>query len=159
MSLRTGAACTLIVLALAACSHVGLPRPGVLAPSSTRSPASFVASTADAKSTRTIATRDLSKAALFRAAADVLSDKYAVDVSDAHAGFLMTTWQASAIRDGVPDLRYRTRIVVRFVGDEWKQAQVRVEANWQRDDDWDVGYDSALLTEVTDDLRAKIGRR
>jgi hypothetical protein len=101
----------------------------------------------------------MSKTALFRAATDALAQKYSVDVSDSRAGFLMTPWQASYVHDGVPDLRYRTRIVVRFLGDDWKQVTVRSDANWQRGDDWDVGLDSKILDDAVAELRAKIGKR
>ena len=36
---------------------------------------------------------------------------------------------------------------------------VRAEANWQRGDEWDVGFDVALLDQVTADLRAKLGKK
>lgn len=137
------------------------PHPAtVTAPVPPVPPSSFVESTADAKTTRTFDVREgWLKPALFKAATDALSEKFAVDVSDPHAGFLMTTWQASSVHDGVPDLRYRTRVVVRFLGEDWKSAQVKVEANWQRDDEWAIGYDAHLLDEVSDDLRAKIGKK
>lgn len=123
-------------------------------------PASFIESTADAKTTRTFDVKDgWLKPALFKAATDALSEKFVIDVTDPHAGFLMTTWQANSVHDGVPDLRYRTRVILRFVGDDWKQAQVKVEANWQRGDEWAIGYDGRLLDEVIDDLRAKIGKK
>jgi hypothetical protein len=89
----------------------------------------------------------------------VLSSKYSVDVSDQKAGFLMTPWQASFSRAGMPDLRYRTRVIIRFVGEDWKQVLVRAEANWQRDDEWDIGVDNALLDEVSNDVKAKVGKK
>ena len=52
-------------------------------------------------------------------ASDALSQRYVVDVVDPRAGFVMTTWQASLSREGVPELRYRTRFVARFV-DDWR---------------------------------------
>ena len=70
----------------------------------------------------------------------------------------MTAWQASLLRDGVPDLRYRTRVTARF-GDDWKKLQLRHEANWARGDEWDVGYDVAQLDSVTTELRAKLGKK
>ncbi|HMA24773.1 MAG TPA: hypothetical protein VKP00_12280, partial [Gemmatimonadaceae bacterium] len=76
-------------------------------------------------------------------------------------GFLMTPWQASFVRDGTPDLRYRTRVMIRFLGDEWKQVSVRAQANWQRvgtGDEWDVGYDTQVLDDVSNDLVARIGK-
>jgi len=95
----------------------------------------------------------------FKAASDMLVARYSIDVSDQRAGFLMTPWQASFIRDGAPDLRYRMRLVIRFVGDDWKQVSVRSEANWKRGDEWDIGYDSKVLEEAATELRTRIGRR
>jgi hypothetical protein len=123
-------------------------------------PASFVRSTSDTKSTRIIELKDgLTRAAAFRIASDALNQNFTVDVSDARTGFLMTTWQASVLRDGVPDLRYRTRLIVRLPADEPKQFTVRAEANWQRGDEWDVGFDSALLEQAAADLRTRLGKR
>jgi hypothetical protein len=123
-------------------------------------PSTFARTTADLKVSRLIDVRDgMTKTALFRAATDVLSSKYSIDVSDSKAGFLMTPWQASFSRAGMPDLRYRTRVIIRFVGDDWKQVLVRAEANWQRDEEWDVGVDNALLEEVSNDVKTKIGKK
>jgi hypothetical protein len=123
-------------------------------------PSTFSRTTADLKVSRLIDVREgMNKTQLFRAATDVLSSKYSVDVSDQRAGFLMTPWQASFSRAGMPDLRYRTRVIIRFVGEDWKQVLVRAEANWQRDDEWDVGVDNALLEDVANDVKAKIGKK
>lgn len=123
-------------------------------------PPTFVATTSDTKSSRVIDLRDgITKAAAFKAASDMLIARFSVDVSDQRAGFLMTPWQASFIREGAPDLRYRMRVVIRFVGDDWKQVSVRSEANWQRGEEWEIGYDSKVLDEVAADLRTRIGRR
>lgn len=122
-------------------------------------PLSFVASTSDAKNTRIVMVRDgLPKQAMFRMATDYLTQKYTIDVSDPNAGFLMTPWQATLSRDGTPELRYRTRIILRFLGDDWKQLAVRAEANWLRGDEWEVGYDGALLDTVSTNLTSRFGR-
>ena len=144
-------------LSVTGCGHVRLQSP--IAPAA-GPPATFVESTSDVKTTQVFDVREgLTKGAAFRAASDLLAQQYTVDVSDPHAGFLMTTWQASDIRGGVPDVRYRTRLVVRFLGDEWRQVSVRSEANWQRDAEWDVGYDTRMLDTVTAQLRSKIGKK
>lgn len=135
------------------------PEPPPLFTSRDGAPTSFVQSTSDAKTTRIVMVRDgLTKQALFRIATDYLSQKYAVDVSDPNAGYLMTPWQATLARDGVPELRYRTRIILRFLGDEWKQLTVRAEANWLRGEEWQVGYDAALLDSVSAHLTSRLGR-
>ena len=136
------------------------PAPPPLFTSRDGAPTSFVQSTSDAKTTRIVLVRDgLTKQVLFRMATDYLAQRYTVDVSDPNAGFLMTPWQATLSRDGVPELRYRTRIVLRFLGDDWKQLAVRAEANWLRGEEWQYGYDAALLDSVSTHLTARLGKR
>ena len=154
----------LLASALIACASSGktaTPEPVTRAvtPGSGLAPASFVRTTADAPAMRSIDVRDgLSKQTAMRSLTDALSQRYVVDVVDPRAGFAMTTWQASLIRDGVPDPRYRTRFVARFV-DEWHALQLRSEARFTRTDEPDVGYDSAQLDSVATDLRAKLGKK
>jgi len=121
-------------------------------------PPSFVASTSDARTTRVVAVREgFTKQTAFKAATEALAQKYTIDVSDPNAGFLMTTWQSTYSNRGVPELRYRTKIILRFLGDDWKELAVRAEANWQRGEEWQVGFDERLLEQVTDELTAKLG--
>jgi len=150
----------LAALALAGCSHMQLRSPIASVPVVVP-PTTFVQTTSDVKTTRVIDLRDgIPKTVAFKAASDLLLQNFSVAVSDSKAGFLMTPWQVGTTREGAPDLRYRTRIVIWFLGsDEWKQVTVRAEANWQRLDEWDVGYDSKLLEDVSSDLRARIGRK
>ena len=103
------------------------------------------------------ASRNVSRQMAMRTLTDALSQRYVVDVVDPRAGFAMTTWQAR-IRDGIPDPRYRTRFLTRFVND-WKALQVRSEARFARSDEPDVGYDSAQLDSLAIELRTKLGRK
>ena len=155
----------LLASALIACASSGkaVPSPQSTAravtPGSGLAPASFVRTTADAPAMRSIDVRDgLSRQTAMRTLTDALSQRYVVDVVDPRAGFAMTTWQASLIREGVPDPRYRTRFVARFV-DEWHALQLRSEARFTRSDEPDVGYDSAQLDSLANDLRAKLGKK
>ena len=137
------------------------PPPAPVFASHDGAPISFVPSTSDAKTTRIVTVRDgLTKQVLFRMATDYLAQKYTVEVSDPNAGFLMTPWEARLARDGVPELRYRTRIVLHFQGDStWKQLTVRAEANWLRGEEWQWGYDAALLDSLSTQLTARLGKR
>jgi hypothetical protein len=162
-----------IVLAVVALVGAGMPscsmlrrqpktvtEPAPVFTSATGAPTSFVASTSDAKTTRIIMVRDgLTKPMAFRLASEYLAQKSTIDVSDPNSGYLMTPWQATLSREGAPELRYRTRIILRFLGDEWKQLAVRAEANWLRGEEWEIGYDAAVLDSVTSDLTARLGRR
>jgi hypothetical protein len=154
----------LLASALVACASSAKTTPPeraapVATPGSGLAPASFVRTTADAPAMRSIDVRDgLSRQTAMRTLTDALSQHYVLDVVDPRAGFAMTTWQASLIREGVPDPRYRTRFVARFV-DDWHALQLRSEARFTRSGDPDVGYDSAQLDSLANDLRAKLGKK
>lgn len=146
----------ILLIALAGCGATGHGGAAPLAPA----PASFVRSTSESQVTRTIDVREgLSHAQAMRLLTDALGQRYTVEIVDARAGFAMTAWQASLQREGVPDLRYRTRVSGKFVGDDWRRLLLRNEANWQRGEEWDVGYDAAQLDSVTTDLRVKLGKK
>lgn len=154
----------LLACALTACVKPGVQGPSVStagsptsAPSS-GAPATFVRTTAEVPAMRNVDVREgLTHQQAMRTLTDALGQRYVVDVVDARAGFVMTTWQAT-VRDGVPDLKYRTRFVLRFV-DDWHVLQVHSEARWARGDEADIGYDSAQLDSLTAELRAKIGKK
>jgi hypothetical protein len=147
----------LLVLPLVACATIT----GGRGPSSEgRPPGSFVHSTIELRATRMIEVRpDLPRAQALKLTSDALAEKYVVEVTDPRAGFLMTAWQASMTRDGVPDLRYRTRLIAKFVGDDWHALQLRSEANWARGEEWDIGYDVAQLDTVASELRTRLSRK
>jgi hypothetical protein len=159
-------ACSLVACSKASQSPTpgGAPSPSVSSNSGNNNgnsvPSTFVRTTAELPALRTIDVRDgLTHPQAMRALVDALSQRYVVDVVDPRAGFAMTTWQASAIRDGVPDLRYRTRITARYIGDDWKSLRVISEARWARGQEADIGYDSAQLDSIAADLRGKIGKK
>ena len=154
----------LLACALVACAKTGKPsaspepQGNATTPGAGLAPASFVRTTADAPATRSIEVRDgLSHQNAMRSLTELLSQKYVVDVVDPRVGFAMTTWQAR-IRDGIPDPRYRTRFVTRFV-DDWNSLQVRSEARFARTQEPEVGYDSAQLDSLAAELRTKLGKK
>jgi hypothetical protein len=123
-------------------------------------PATFVKTTSESRTTRILDVREgMTKPQLWRAATDLLGQKHTIDVRDQQAGFVMTTWESSLLREGVPDSRYRTRVVLRFVGDDWKQLQLRMDAQWRRGDEWDFGVDSTLMERTVAEVRERIGKR
>jgi len=147
-----------LVLALTACRS--LPFSPRHESEDAKPPLSFVRSTADVRATRMIEVRDgLTRPQALRLVTDALSEKFTVEITDPRAGFVMTAWQSSMVRDGVPDLRYRTRLVARFLGENWSTLQLRDEANWARGDEWDIGYDAAQLDTVSTMLRQKLGKQ
>lgn len=121
-------------------------------------PPSFVQTTAELRATRLIEVREgLPRADAMKLVADALGRRYVVEVADPNAGFTMTAWRAGTSRAGVPNLRYRTRLTARFLGDDWRRLQLRGEANWARGDEWDIGYDAAQLDTASRELRERLG--
>lgn len=120
-------------------------------------PASFVRLAAENQTSQMVAVRDgMTRAVAWRTLTDYLAASHTIAVRDQAAGFAMTAWEASFTRDGVPDLRYRTRVVITYLGD-WRQLHVRAEANWKESDEWQVGVDRALLATTAAELRALLG--
>jgi hypothetical protein len=147
----------LLLLSLTACRS--LPFAPHRESEDAKPPASFVRSTADVRATRMIEVREgLARPQALRIVTDALSERFVVEVTDPRAGFVMTAWQSSLMRDGVPDLRYRTRLIARFMGENWNTLQLRDEANWARGDEWDIGYDAAQLDTVSTLLRTRLGK-
>lgn len=126
-------------------------------PSPDGAPASFVRLGLESGTSHTIQVRDgLTRAAAWRALTEYLSQRHTIAVRDQNAGFAMTAWEASFTRDGVPDLRYRTRVVATYLGD-WRQLHVRTEANWKDGEDWQVGVDRELLARTVGELQSRVG--
>jgi len=156
----------LLACALIACTTSGSQGPSSSTTTSPApvqnpgAPATFVRSTAEAPAMRNIEVREgLTHQQAMRMLGEALSQRFVVDVVDQRAGFVMTTWQASLSRDGVPDLRYRTRFVARFV-DDWRALQLHSEARWAaHGDEADIGYDKAQLDSLAADLRVKVGKK
>jgi hypothetical protein len=158
----------LLACALMSCAKPqppATPAPGTT-PGKTRSdpalspPPTFVRTTAEAPAMRTIDVREgLTHMQAMRLLTDALQQRFTIDVVDPRAGFAMTTWEAGLMRDGAPDLRYRSRVTTRFLGDDWRSLQVLSEARWTHGNEVEVGYDAAQLDSVAADLRAKLGRK
>jgi hypothetical protein len=142
----------LLLLPLASCASL-IRRAGA----EESPPSSFVRSTAELRATRMVQVREgLARPDALKLVTDALGQRYVVEVTDPNAGFTMTAWRASVSREGVPDLRYRTRLIARFLGDDWRRLQVRSEANWARGDEWDIGYDVAQLDTASRELRERL---
>jgi hypothetical protein len=142
-----------LLLALAGCRSLPTHR----ANDTATPPSSFVHSTAELRATRLVEVREgMPRPEALRLLVEALAERYVVEVTDPRAGFVMTAWQAGLMRDGVPDLRYRTRMTAKLLGDDWRAVQLRSEANWARGDEWDIGYDFAQLDTVATQLRARL---
>ena len=152
---------TLLVAALVLATVSGCARGarGAGVGPATGAPDSFLRLAPESQTSQTIDVREgLARAAAWRALTDFLAERHTIAVRDQAAGFAMTAWEASLTRDGVPDLRYRTRLVATYVGD-WRQLHVRAEASWKEGDEWQFGIDRTLLASTVAELRTRVGVR
>jgi hypothetical protein len=141
-------------------------------------PSTFVRTYSEPGNWRSIETREgMSKDAKWRVAVDALSTKFDIEVIDKESGYIRTSWKNTLTSRGTVDERYRSRIVLKFNGDNWDVANVLCEANWSEtyEEDrgfldlltgteakqkqrWVVGYDTAILDEVYGDLIGRFSR-
>ena len=102
--------------------------------------------------------QDLDKGKAWRDLVDTLSQKYDLEVLEKESGYLRTSWKYTYVRGGEISSRYRSRIVVKLLGDPWDKVQVKCESNWLEDQGWIMGYDIRLLEDVYGDIQGKLGR-
>ena len=103
---------------------------------------------------------DLAKDQMWRLVVDTVSQRHDLEVLEKESGYLRTSWKYTYITPRVGSIseKYRSRIVVKFLGDNWKTVQVKCESNWLDRGGWVMGYDTRILEDIYGDLQGKIGR-
>ncbi len=88
---------------------------------------------------------------------DVLSEKYDLEVLDRASGYLRTTWKYLLTEESKE--KYRSRAIVKMQGTIWHTAKLKTEAQWwdNQRKAWIIGYDTAILEEIYQDLQGRIG--
>jgi len=106
----------------------------------------------------------MEKQDLWRTIVDALAHQFDLEVIDKDSGYVRTSWKYTYIQQGLVNQNYRSRIVLKVLGEDWKIVQVKCESNWLeeggmgRPAGWILGYDSKLLEDVYGDLQGRIGR-
>lgn len=106
----------------------------------------------------------MSKDELWRTVVDAISQKFDLEVIEKESGYLRTSWKFTYIesdfRGGRASDRYRSRIILKFTGENWKILRVKCESHWLDSgrSSWIVGYDTLLLEDVFGDLQGRLGR-
>ncbi len=93
---------------------------------------------------------------IWRRVIDILSEKYDLEVLDRTSGYIRTAWK---YRLNNTDRNYRSRVVIKMLGNIWHTAKLKAEAQWREDDDevWINGYDNVVLEEIYKDIQGRIG--
>ena len=100
----------------------------------------------------------LSKDELWRTVVDAISQQFDLEVLEKESGYLRTSWKYTFLVGKQISEKYRTRIIIKFVGEEWKTVQIKSESNWLEKEGWILGYDTMLLEDVFGDIQGRIGR-
>lgn len=95
---------------------------------------------------------------IWRLLVDTLSQKYDLEVLEKDSGYLRTSWKYTYVRRGEISSRYRSRIVAKFLGEQWEKVQLKCESNWLENEGWIMGYDTRLLEDIYGDIQGKLGR-
>ncbi len=91
---------------------------------------------------------------VWRRVVDVLSEKYDLEVLDKTSGYIRTSWKYLTPDD---DKKYRSRVIVKMLGNVWHTTKLKTEAQLFEDGTWIVGYDTAILEEIYKDFQGRIG--
>ena len=94
---------------------------------------------------------------VWRRVVDILSEKYDLEVLDRTSGYIRTSWKYLLPTDS--DKKYRSRIIIKMLGNVWHTAKLKTEAQLWDDshETWITGYDTAVLEEVYKDVQGRIG--
>lgn len=123
-------------------------------------PQSFIKTFDEAGTWKTIEVLDnMDKDTVWTQIVDTLTQKYDIEVIQKDSGYIRTSWKFTYVRDDQVVENYRSRIVVKMLGTDWKTLQVKCESNWlSKDKGWLVGYDMRLLEDAYSDIQGKVGR-
>jgi len=92
---------------------------------------------------------------VWRRVIDVLSEKYDLEVLDKTSGYIRTSWKYLLHND--EDKKYRSRVIIKMLGNVWHTVKLKTEAQWLDDEVWITGYDTAVLEEIYKDIQGRIG--
>lgn len=124
-----------------------------------RPPISFVKSFDDDTAWRKIELREnLDIEQAWPSLIDTIAKKYDIEIADKDARYLRTAWKYTYVwRNRISD-RYRSRIIVKFMGTDRQDLMVKVESNFLSNAGWTPGYDTLILNDVYGDVQGTVGR-
>jgi len=147
MNLKTAFFILLISILLVGCAQVIKP------------PATFLRTFDEPGTWKSIEVREgLTKDQLWRLVVDALAQKFDMEVLDKESGYIRTSWKYTYVIEEKIIENYRSRIIIKFLGEAWNTLQVKSEANWMEKGGWILGYDTRLLEDVYGDIQGRIGR-
>jgi hypothetical protein len=122
-------------------------------------PASFVKTFDEAGTWKTVEVREgMDKSEMWRLIVDTLTQKYDLEVVQKDSGYIRTSWKYTYVVSETIVENYRSRIVVKVLGEDWKSLQVKCESNWLSKRGWEIGYDIRLLQDAFSDIQGRVGR-
>lgn len=108
--------------------------------------------------------KDITRDEKWRIVVDTLSQEFDLEIIAKDSGYLRTSWKytyvESDMRGKFVSDRYRSRIIIKFEGEDWKILRVKCESHWldKRRRSWIAGFDTLILEEVYGDLQGRLAR-
>jgi hypothetical protein len=96
----------------------------------------------------------ISKDDAWNTVVDIVSKKFDIEVLEKKDDYLRSGW--AYYTTGELEERYRVRITIKFF--EGSKLTIKTEAQWLGNTGWELGYDLAVLQDVSNDITGKIGR-
>ncbi|MDM8564493.1 hypothetical protein QUF74_02460 [Candidatus Halobeggiatoa sp. HSG11] len=90
---------------------------------------------------------------VWRRVVDILSEKYDLEILDKTSGYIRTSWKSLPS----DDKKYRSRVIIKMLGNVWHTARLKTEAQLLDGETWLVGYDKVILEEIYKDLQGRVG--
>lgn len=87
---------------------------------------------------------------------ETVSNRYEMDMISKDGGYIRSAWNFLVDRKGKKIKDQRCRITVKFNYDK-TQIQVKTEAQKLKKDEWIDGTDTAVDTQIKEDLRGMVG--
>lgn len=99
---------------------------------------------------------DLSYDRAFGEVMDVIGRQFELDMISKEGGYLRTNWIYTWNKKGKYTEKYRTRVVIKFSSDK-SRVDIKSEAEFGGEPRWEKGFDTALLTQVKQDIMGVVG--
>lgn len=88
---------------------------------------------------------------------DVIGKRFELDMISKDSGYLRTNWIYTWNTKGRYNEKYRTRVIIKFSADRTK-VDIKSEAEFGGEPRWIKGFDTALLSQIKQDIQGVVGR-
>ena len=88
---------------------------------------------------------------------DVVGKRFELDMISKDSGYIRTNWIYTWNTKRKYNEKYRTRVIIKFSADRTK-VDIKSEAEFGGEPRWVKGFDTALLSQIKQDIQGVVGR-